>query len=200
MVDALSGLQDPRCAMSVPAEKKASRTVTVKTEPVDEDAWKSLPAAELEPDSPVNGKIDSTSLSAVLAVDEIVLNAQSSSAAAESSSKPPTTIASFPLNGKKRTSSATQASGKAMDVATKGMESLDIYDFKASSSPTDAAPQDKSTTSSTRGQRRHSSLRPTLDAPPTTHGRADGLDSLPSTAVTAGRAERMASRRRSMML
>ncbi len=160
MVDALTGLQDPRRAMSASAsDRKApdsvsstSRTVVIKSEPIDDDTnvavdWKTVPLASA-PLSPLHQKSDG--------VDENPIE-QSPTRPAEAEGQLPAPLDDeIPVDSTKQ--SATSATISAlmagsrkrrqssqlpfatdmkpdMDAAAKKLEELDLYEFKDSPSP-----------------------------------------------------------------
>jgi len=200
MVDALSGLQDPRAVMNASGERKTSaRAGGIKVESEDDDVWKSLPPAVEVGESmgsPPRDKVRG---------DVAPADIRDQQAATE---KPPSassaTISSLmAASSKGRTTSASVASfGRDVDAAAKMMEELDLYEFKDSSSPADVATANKTALSSApRPHRRHSSQRkePVLTQEASSGTMAGSSDSA-SLPLTHGRSERAASRRRSMMV
>ncbi|KAK4496495.1 hypothetical protein PRZ48_012475 [Zasmidium cellare] len=176
MVDAVTGLQDPKRTMDHPQRERKStsapQTMSVKKEPLDED---------YEPK------------------DETPLVGEGSPLREKSTDEHPpatTTIeaASAPQRRKRReTASATII---PTEETAKKMEELDLYDFKSSS----PAPSMKETSppveegkavGNVKGQRRHS-MAPRKEVSSTVSG---GVSR--TTAAVSGRA---ASRRKSMML
>ncbi|WPH01890.1 Hypothetical protein R9X50_00474400 [Acrodontium crateriforme] len=205
MADAVTGLQDPRRAMSTSTEKKSARTMAIKTEGGDDrDAWKSLPSAtRIEATSPLNKKStsdeSSTRAENLPGSDQIIIAKPSASSTVISS-----LIAASTRPRRDSLPAKTQPLGIDMDIdaTAKKMHELDLYDFKDSSSPkTDS--QSKLTTTTLKAQRRHSSvpktLRSTTNLDPLTTEEPIPNASLPS-GLAPGRSERAASRRKSMML
>ena len=203
MMDAVTGLQHHRLAMSVSAEKKARSKVLVKDEPQDEDAWKSLPA------------VDEAALSAARSRAASPLEMKGNGASSmESIVRPETTDstsdpkASVPAptqpSSQRSRPSTTQdkpthpdTAGADLDDAAKKLKELDLYDFKdtSSSSPASTTSTDSTTKPSApapRSHRRHSSIP--KDALRTT---GDAERSRPAGRTSS--ATSAASRRRSMM-
>jgi hypothetical protein len=227
MVDAISGLHHPRQVMNVSSEKKAptsvSRSVSIKKEPEDDDddAWKRAPSAEpVLAASPLGQKVSEGS-SDPLATEDTT--DQEPAKRTEPSAASATISALMAGSRKRRTASQTeQPLGTDMEAAVKRMEELELYDFKESSSPVSAASTAAGTAASTgqgqagaagkgKGHRRHSSAPRDLGAngtststgPDTGKGTGTGTKqaaSVGGSLAGAGRAERAASRRRSMML
>jgi hypothetical protein len=202
MVDALSGLQDPRRIMSASTKRpSSSQSVVVTAEPVDEDeAWKDLPAAPEEPPtaaSPLHNKSADTS-------SDPLISTQDNEPELPPSTKPSAASATISAlmvgSRKRRESSVNEELGTDLVTAVKKMENLDIYDFNESSSPPAAADKaDVAAPARAKGHRRHSSI-------PKNTSVADCLASQAVASsetvllVGAGRSERAANRRRSMML
>lgn len=210
MMDAVTGLQHHRLAMSVSAEKKARSKVVVKDEPQDEDAWKSLPAvdetalssARSRAASPLEMKGNGAG-----SMDAIVRPQMDRHIAAEDSTSDPRAVAPAPTQpSRQRTrpsiqdkSSLPDNAGSDLDDAAKKLKELDLYDFKdSSSSPastTSTPPLDQAAKASApapRSHRRHSSIP--KDALRTA-GDAERVRPASRTASTTS----AASRRRSMM-
>ena len=217
MVDALTGLQDHRRAMSASGERKLSPgPVTVKKEaPEDEGEgeWKNLPNARNV--SPLLKKSSSTeSLNQQYADLPTVPATRPSSSAA--------TISALMAGSRRRRQSVQVESeplGTDMDIeaAAKKLEDLDLYEFKESSSPrTDGSSSGgvgdvkAGRTMAGRTHRRHSSVP--KNARVGSEGALGSAGSARTTGTTgaafsdskpgavAAKAERVASRRRSMML
>jgi hypothetical protein len=211
MMDAVTGLQHHRLAMSVSAEKKARSRVVVKDEPQDEDAWKSLPAvdeaslsaARSRAASPLDMKGNGTN-----SMDAIVRPETGRQVATEDSTSEHKAAAPVPIQPPRQRSrqsiqdktSLPDTAGADLDDAAKKLKELDLYDFKdSSSSPastTSTASSDqaaKPPQSAPRSHRRHSSIP--KDAPRTT---ASDVERVRPAGRTAS-ATSAASRRRSMM-
>lgn len=192
MVDALSGLQDHRRAMSGSEDRKGSRSVTIKKEAEEDEAWKDLPlATNVEPLSPSaqeKGADASNHAPVENEVDppERAFNPQPSATSA--------TIAALMAGSRKRRQSSQQPLGTDIDAAAKRLEELDLYDFKESSSPLTDSSEGKAGTVPFRSHRRHSSMP--KDISPADNGSAPSV----VQGVGSGRSERAASRRRSMMV
>ncbi|TKA83486.1 hypothetical protein B0A55_00557 [Friedmanniomyces simplex] len=146
MVDAVTGLVDPRRAMSASVSKASlPRTVVVKKEPIGDDEadevdWRSLPSAAdvAAPASPLAPRSVEVGGSDPLAlqVDDPVTQADNPSAASA-------TISALMAGGRRRRRESIQhlqhpPEDVNDDVAAK-MEELDLYDFKDSSSPPTSA-------------------------------------------------------------
>lgn len=191
MVDALSGLQDPRRVMSASSAVPSSRPVIVKAEPMeDEDAWKSFP--EVEPVHADGG-------------DDESLPIAEPRAALDDSAAPPAVILKPPAPGRRRTVTKTvhtvAETSPEILLATQRLGDLDIYDFKGSSSPVSSTGKGAPVTEN---HRRHSSV-PKNGAQAAKY--SDSVEMEKARLVSAdvigigpGRSERAASRRRSMML
>lgn len=219
MVDALTGLQDPRRAMSssVEREVKSGKGVAIKTEPEDEDAWKNLPVAsgvdaETGYTSPLTGKT-------MEAKDTEVASASGSSDPLTKPSPPALTTFAPSSRARRRESLQQQQLQEqpcsAIDVAAKKLEELDLYDFKDSSSPSSVASSTASSTTgsassgtaaaSGRSHRRHSSVPKAIATALPEHAvKAESLEMEKGKEKIAARAGRTTagggSRRRSMML
>lgn len=234
-VDALSGLQDPRSAMCITGERKvagsggASRTVVIKQEPLDDEeeceAWKSLPAAGLDSVLRGGSPLGQKSAAGDRSSDALVVlsNEEGPEPEQRAGAAPPPSAASATISAlmagssrsKRRDPDPTQQPLSINDInaAIKGLEDLDIYDFKdSSSSPATSASAIEGSSSTgkattalmgqERSHRRHSSVpKDVPPAPPTVamEGRS-GAASAVAAAAVVGRSERAASRRRSMML
>lgn len=200
LMDAVTGLQHHRLAMSASAERKARNAVVVKDEPADEDAWKNLPeasqaalssararaASPLESRSGDMGSIDS------FAKPEFT-NHQDSSTVSDSRS--------HSQSHHRRRSSSTHErlpsshSDASLDDAAKKLQELDLYDFKdssSSSSPPEAAAVARASAAAAapRAHRRHSSIPKDV---------SKGVEGTRGSAGGGGRQAGGASRRRSMM-
>jgi hypothetical protein len=213
MMDAVTGLQHHRLAMSVSAEKKARSKVVVKDESQDEDAWKNLPAvdevslsaARSRATSPLEQKGDVVNnMTAMVRPDTDRDTATSDST---STSKPTRSAPTQPPRPRMRQSTQDKPShpcttGAELDDAARKLKELDLYDFKDSSSPTsttssapsdqNALPPAKSSTSQPRTNRRHSSI-------PKDAAKSTGDAERSRTASRTASATSAASRRRSMM-
>ena len=191
MVDAISGLQDPRRAMNASAERRGSRSAIVPSQTSDEEEapWTDLHrphSAGPELGSPLNQKShEATQLPPAGALSE---HTQPLPAhlhqRPRSSSEISTLIAT---SRRRRESQRSQPLGSDFDDAAKKMQELDLYEFKDSSSPT----TDTSDRCSPHGAagggklqlRRHSSIPKEIQV------------------NTAGlKSDRMAARRRSMVV
>jgi hypothetical protein len=183
MMDAVTGLQHHRLAMSGSGERKsrgASVGSTVKTEPQDEDAWKNLPtaseaAARARAASPLQSKGGSVDGMAVDSIEPSKTDRNGGGGAVSSEAKP-----NPPAARQRVRSSATQEKEKEkdgnvrtsddLDDAARKLHELDLYDFKdlSSSSPADQQQQQQSHIPSaaktsaaaapSRSHRRHSSV------------------------------------------
>ena len=202
MMDAVTGLQHHRLAMSVSAEKKArSSKVVVKDEPQDEDAWKSLPAvdaaalsvARSRAASPLEMKGNGTSSVDAIARPETTEDSTSNPKAAAPAPTQPSRQRARPSIQSK--TSLPDAAGAELDDAAKKLKELDLYDFKdssSSSSPASTTSTDSTTKPSapaSRSHRRHSSI-PKDALKDSERSRPAGRTSSATSA---------ASRRRSMM-
>ncbi|KAK5171428.1 uncharacterized protein LTR77_004572 [Saxophila tyrrhenica] len=159
MVDALTGLQDPRRAMNASDRKapmSASRMVEIKQEPVDEDennqenAWKDLPSASA-PLSPLHQKSDTLDDNPIQHSPPLDLNRAHSapepavltnvtSDPDQPRSATSATISALMAGSRKRRQSsqqpfATDIQPPSVEEAVKKLEELDLYEFKDSSSP-----------------------------------------------------------------
>ena len=204
MVDALTGLQDHRRAMSASGDLKSSAgpLSTVKKEPQDsqegEERWKDLPPARnVEASSPLLKKASTEALNQKFENDA-PLPAENDPPPSTSSA----TISALMASSRRRRQSIQDVPlGTDIDVdaAAKKMEEMDLYEFKESSSPmTDSsgAGEVKGGKASVRTHRRHSSV------PKEARLELDGVLASSGSTVDLKRAsgERLASRRRSMML
>lgn len=201
LMDAVTGLQHHRLAMSVSAEKKARNKVVVKDEPQDEDAWKNLPttdeAAKARVASLLGLKGNGPNSMDAMLKPETNSSTPDSQSTTSAPAQPP----------RQRTRPSIQAlppsipdAGADLDDAAKKLKELDLYDFKDSSSPNStsstAAPSEQPlapTARPPRTHRRHSSIP--KDVLRTTSG--DSERARPASRTATGSAA--ASRRRSMM-
>ena len=205
MMDAVTGLQHHRLAMSVSAEKKArSSKVVVKDEPQDEDAWKSLPAvdaaalsvARSRAASPLEMKGNGTSsVDATVRPESTEESTSNPKAAVPAPTQPSRQRARPSIQDK---ASLPDTAGADLDDAAKKLKELDLYDFKdssSSSSPASTTSADSTTKPSapaSRSHRRHSSI-------PKDALRASGDPERSRPAGRTSSATSAASRRRSMM-
>ncbi|KAF2479967.1 hypothetical protein BDY17DRAFT_340919 [Neohortaea acidophila] len=206
MMDAVTGLQDPRRAMSISGDRRSSSqpATTIKKEPQDPaDLWKlSLPAADLiATSSPLTQKSGG---------EELLGSPDTNSTTIAAPLHPPkpstssANISALMAASRKRRESShlpQRPLGTDMDVAvaTKKMEDLDVYDFKESSSPLDGglAPRPRAKVA----HRRHSSVP--KDAGLLVSGTGSGATiKVDSGSGEVGRVARTgtAGRRRSMMV
>lgn len=205
MMDAVTGLQHHRLAMSVSAEKKArSSKVVVKDEPQDEDAWKSLPAvdaaalsvARSRAASPLEMKGNGTSSVDAIVRPESTEDPTSNPKAAVPAPTQPSRQRARPSIQDK--TSLPDTAGAELDDAAKKLKELDLYDFKdssSSSSPASTTSTDSTTKPSapaSRSHRRHSSI-------PKDALRTSGDPERSRPAGRTSSATSAASRRRSMM-
>ncbi|KAK3673857.1 hypothetical protein LTR78_006412 [Recurvomyces mirabilis] len=214
MVDALTGLQDSRKAISSSTERQsgATRDIIIKSEPIDDDdehaAWRNLPsvpgpiatASPLSTKSAAESSSDPLTAAADLEHDLEPTKIHGPSAASA------TISALMAGSRRRRESSQQQELGTDLDIAVRKLEELDVYDFKDSSSPAEGGnivPSSDATGRAT-SHRRHSSVPKNLAAgsgaiefkgPPAVRTLAAA-----PTVVGAGRSERAASRRRSMQM
>ena len=212
LVDAISGLQDPRRAMSVMGERKApgsAKTVIIKLEPEDDDAWKSLPAAdEGEAGGSPLGQKGSSDCSSD-AVERTGVDEPEQQQANVVPSAASATISALMAGGRKRRSPQAdqqQPLGMGIEATTAKLADLDVYDFKDPSSPADAGGKGPPAVKE-RSHRRHSSVPKNLGAKDLGFRGDAAAGTAPepsrrsvSVAAGVGRSERAASRRRSMML
>ncbi|KAK5127408.1 hypothetical protein LTR85_006747 [Meristemomyces frigidus] len=203
-VDAISGLQDPRRAMSVTGERKvagSARTVVIKQEPEDDDAWKNLPPLPSSEEmrragSPVGVKSSSSadgSSDPVLPVESSDGFEQQAMGAPSAASA---TISALIAGSRKRRDPHTgqHPPGADIDAATSKLADMDIYDFTDSSSPADHGGNGATSAVKERSHRRHSSVPKDL---PMQHGPTAVETVKPVSGVAGGgRSERAASRRR----
>ncbi|EMC97647.1 hypothetical protein BAUCODRAFT_460950 [Baudoinia panamericana UAMH 10762] len=227
MVDAISGLQDPRRAMSAssdpdpragldgrPGSGQAPRTVRIKRESVDDDghevesAWKDLPYVEdvafchplqrLRQDGGEANDPDQVTQSA---------EQQSGSLPRTSASRIIATLMDTNGENQWRQIAPMDPDTDGIEAALTKLEDVDIYDFKetssvaAASSPAEPGDKHSKPASQTRprttSHRRHTSVpKGLVEETPIVESRAITL----AAASGAGRSERAASRRRSMML
>ena len=210
MVDALTGLQDHRRAMSASAERKAATApLSVKKEVSEEgeDGWMNLPPSQtIEPASPLLKK-SSTETLAQQYISDSNLPTELPAATNRPSASAATISALMAGSRRRRQSVQEQPLGTDIDVeaAAKKLEDLELYEFKESSSPltdSSAGADDAKAGRAMAGRthRRHSSVPKDVGSGTlgSTATRTTGLDARPG--VTAAKAERVASRRRSMML
>ncbi|KAK3071834.1 hypothetical protein LTR53_007927 [Teratosphaeriaceae sp. CCFEE 6253] len=215
MVDAVTGLVDLRRAMSVAVSDRkvgVPRTVVVKREAVEDEheGWRDLPSAEevVAPGSPLGamGAADSSS--------DLALMPDNMTATADVQPPPgapsaaSATISALMAGGRqrrRRESSQLPLPEEPLgtDLATK-LTSLDIYDFKESSSPGDAPLSAESAASgrSASTHRRHSSVPKDVRVGErrSAASAAAGHGASLAQMGEGGRPERAASRRRSMMV
>lgn len=208
MMDAVTGLQHHRHAMSTSAERKARSTVIVKEEPKDEDAWRNLPeagearrsSAGVRARSPLEAKSGELSDIDSLARPEV----EGHPHASEQKQKPMERVSSPATNGYSRarptTQEPTHGAETDLDGAARKLQELDLYDFKdSSSSPanssvdssgstTERTAPPKASSTASRTHRRHSSI-PKEVAPASEAARGAGRTSSATSS----------SRRRSMM-
>jgi hypothetical protein len=226
MMDAVTGLQHHRLAMSGSSERKsrgASVGSTVKTEPQDEDAWKNLPtaseaAARARAASPLQskgGSVDGMTVDSI-APSKIDRNG-GGAVSSEVKLNPPAArqrVRSSTTQDKEKDRNVRTSDG--LDDAARKLHELDLYDFKdlSSSSPADQQQQQShipsaaktSTAAPPRSHRRHSSVPketmkssaagPVASAGPSETERVKTSSN--TTASSSGRTS-AASRRRSMM-
>lgn len=200
MVDAVTRLQDPRRAMSVSGDRKLSTgpLSTVKQEDQDpqegEERWKNLPPAlNVEASSPLLKKASTEALNQEFENDAPISTDASSQPSASSA-----TISALMASSRRRRQSVQDVPlGTDIDVdaTAKKVEELDIYDFKESSSPLTDSSGAGEVKSGRSAHRRHSSVPKAAST---------GLDGTSGTSLSDARLgaakERLASRRRSMML
>lgn len=215
MMDAVTGLQHHRRAMSGSGERKSrGSVVVVKGEPQDEDAWKNLPAAgEAALSAAAQARAVSPLQSKGGSVDAMMDSMAPSKTMANGSIVPPSEAKpSLPAvvqsGSRQRVRSSTSAQDRQMekdngsasndlDVAAQKLRELDLYDFKdfsSSSSPADQQQQQQSHNPSS------AAAKPSATAPSRTHRRHSSIpkDSMKSSAAvsatTAGdNAERVKS-------
>ena len=222
MVDAVTGLVDPRRAMSGSATERKPRAVVVKKEPVEDDlaeeeAWRNLPprtsadvaARPLAPNS-VDSSSDNYSLNTPLENESVSHQSDHNLSAASA------TISALMAGGRRRRRDTVQSLPQedlGSDIAAK-MEELNVYDFTGSSSPAGCSHDVLSgqggvgKSQAIASRRRHSSV---VKSPPDgleLEGRSAEADR-PQSAVasfaggergSSSKLERAANRRRSMML
>lgn len=201
MVDALTGLQDHRRAMSASGDRKTSAgPLSIKKEVVEESSedWKSLPPARnIEPTSPLLTKSSTETLHQQY-TDEAHLPTNLSIAGHRPSTSSATISALMAGSRRRRQSVQDEPLGTDIDAATKKLEDLDLYEFKESSSPVADASTgagDKKAVRSIPGRthRRHSSV-------PKDVGAFVARPADAKSEAVAVKTARLASRRRSMML
>lgn len=208
MVDAISGLQDPRRVMSTSGTRKsvsASKPATIKREPVDDESWRSVPAIGADAaGSPLGPKSSDSGKSGNPIAPADSAN-HGRGGLAHHPSTASTTISALMAGSRKRRTPADQGHlifGSNLEAAMTKMEGLDIYDFKDSSSPEDNAASGRPIVARNKASvshRRHSSVPKDLSD-------GDGnsvrtvVDGGGSLVEVVGRSERAASRRKSMML
>ncbi|KJX98202.1 shugoshin like protein [Zymoseptoria brevis] len=211
MVDAISGIQDPRRTMGPSTEKKQSHSsVTIKSEPEDDDdLWKHTAAM---PGSPLREKSTdlhhlpeptSSTQEAMMPVDEdkIVAAARPTGSI---SSLVPATRKRHSILDRRVTSTQLPLEASAsvtIDETARKLAEMELYEFKDSSSPglEAEAGQDAAKVKKMAAGRRHSSVV-----------KEGGLGTVRPAAAAAGaasllgknegRVERAAGRRRSMMI
>ena len=167
MMDAVTGLQPHRRAMSGSSERKSRGSgVAVKREPQDENAWKSLPAAGEEASlsaaararaaSPLQSK--GGSVDAMMdSMEPLSSNQIGDNGTAPTQVKPSALPAAVPSSNssRQRARSSTQDKEKDkssqpvsaesdLDDAARKLHELDLYDFKDSSSSSPADQQQQS--------------------------------------------------------
>jgi len=221
MMDAVTGLQHHRRAMSGSGERKSRGAsvggTTVKSEPQDEDAWKTLPAAgeaatRAEAASPL---LDKERRGDGVSFGSIAPSKMDGDGGVSSDAKPKQRVRSSTTQDKEQKDS-NRASSDDLDDAARKIHELDLYDFKdSSSSPADqqqshipSAPK-ISSTAPARSHRRHSSIpKDTMKSSAGSAGNhvaAGDIErvktSSSSTSTSGGSTGRTsaASRRRSMM-
>jgi hypothetical protein len=186
MMDAVTGLQHHRLAMSGSGERKSRGAsvgaATVKTEPQDEDTWKNLPtaseaAARARAASPLQSKGGSVDGMAVdsIAPSKIDRNGGGGGSVISSEAKPNPPAArqrvrSSTTQDKEKDSSNNVRTSDDLDDAARKLHELDLYDFKESSSspPADqqqqqqlhipSAAKTSAAAAPSRSHRRHSSV------------------------------------------
>ncbi|KAF2769649.1 hypothetical protein EJ03DRAFT_327255 [Teratosphaeria nubilosa] len=199
MVDAISGLQPHTRVISAPSERKASsasRPVTIKQEPVeDDDAWKHAPsAAETRAvASPLGKKSSNPSKE----LNPALQTSDSDSAPVEPSSASTNLSTLLAAGTRKRRTTPEQADhlpqplGTDMEATVKRMEELELYDFQdSSSSPASAS---EKPAAPAKGHRRHSSTSRDV-------GLTGAEEGSGRKAGAGSRTAAVASRRRSTML
>jgi hypothetical protein len=221
MMDAVTGLQHHRLAMSGSGERKSrgASVGTVKTEPQDEDAWKNLPSAgEADLSAAARARATSPLQSKGGSVDDIAPSKTDRNGGvvpSEAKPNPPAPRQRVRSSTTQNKENATNAPDDLEDAARK-LHELDLYDFKDSSSftssPADqqshipSAAKSSASAAPARSHRRHSSI------PKETMKSSAAAAAIPAAAVAASDVERVkpsstsstgrtsaASRRRSMM-
>jgi hypothetical protein len=221
MMDAVTGLQPHRSAMSGSGERKSrgASVGTVKTEPQDEDAWKNLPSAgEAGLSAAARARAASPLQSKGGSVDDIAPSKTVGNVGPSSKAKPDPPAArqrvrSSSTQGREKTTSAPDD----LDDAARKLHELDLYDFKDSSSSFTSSPADQqshipsaaksSAPAPARSHRRHSSIpKETMKSSAAAAGvpvaavaASDVERTKPSSTTSGSRTTSAASRRRSMM-
>lgn len=203
MVDALTGLQDPRRAMNVSNEKRAASrgSSTIKKEPEDgeDSSWKDLPSAtHISASSPLHQKGDPEPPAPPPLVEAIFSPPTTANNERQIPSASSATISALMAGSRKRRQSSSQEplgtdiiNATDVDAAARKLEELDLYEFKESSSPLTDDSSASAGRAGTRAQhRRHSSVPKAGDVVGIVNG----------TTASAPATGRLASRRRSMML
>lgn len=209
MMDAVTGLQHHRLAMSASAERKA-RNVVVKEEPKDEDAWKALPeandpalsAAKSRATSPLesrSGEAHSIDSLVKLEADELAVDH------AEQHKQQPT--ASLPNMQHSRGRLVApeikrrQADDGELDSAAQKLQDLDLYDFKDTSSVSPPLESSSGATDKTTSSLSSSSSTAKSSTAPKSNRRHSSISKGDAVArgTTARSSAAPASRRRSMM-
>jgi hypothetical protein len=220
MMDAVTGLQHHRLAMSGTGERKSrgASVGTVKTEPQDEDAWKNLPSAgEAGSSAAAVARAASPLQSKGGSVEDIAPSKTDSNDRGVSSGAKPNP----PAVRQRVRSSTTQDKEKPtsapddLEDAARRLHELDLYDFKVSSSftssPADqqshipSAAKSSASAAPARSHRRHSSIpketmKSSAAAAPAASVAASDVERTKSSSSTGSTGRTSgASRRRSMM-
>jgi hypothetical protein len=222
MMDAVTGLQPHRSAMSGSGERKSrgASVGTVKTEPQDEDAWKNLPSAgEAGLSAAARARAASPLQSKGGSVDDIApsktVGNGNGVVSSEAKPNPPAArqrVRSSTTQEKEKDSDKPSAPDDLDDAARK-LHELDLYDFKDSSSSFTPSPADQqshipsaaksSAPAPARSHRRHSSIpKETMKSSAAAIPVAAASDverTKPSSSTSSSRTTSAASRRRSMM-
>jgi hypothetical protein len=222
MMDAVTGLQPHRSAMSGSGERKSrgASVGTVKTEPQDEDAWKNLPSAgEAGLSAAARARAASPLQSKGGSVDDIApsktVGNGNGVVSSEAKPNPPAArqrVRSSTTQEKEKDSDKPSAPDDLDDAARK-LHELDLYDFKDSSSSFTSSPADQqshipsaaksSAPAPARSHRRHSSIpKETMKSSAAAIPVAAASDverTKPSSSTSSSRTTSAASRRRSMM-
>jgi hypothetical protein len=201
MVDAISGLQDPRRAMSSSSTSKrtGSGVVKIKDEPSDDSTWGGLPQtsslSRVSMGSPLRHLTtdDGPRLSPRGSPSRLLDDDSSNIDVAIRPVSTSGSISTLLANSRKRREALDKrispppstASSEAVDAAAKRLEELELYEFKESSSSPAEPTVIKRTAAN---HRRHSSVPKVAVAAP------------PVKNVVESHGTRMGSRRRSMML